>query len=152
MENQSNKLPEKSKIVHLEIDEAKNVRKESIGNNEELLEHSFKLLKRNIELLKDSQKWIKEMIRFSKENAKQDAFFKEQEVESSLNDHSYTVGDVEKEMQNIEKIETEIKEIHDLITESQLDIIKEQERLEMLNKMEVEFREILASINPEQEN
>lgn len=140
------------KLINLEIEEAKNVRVENIQNNEELLRYDFELLKGHIELLKQSESWIKEMMTHGKQNAEQDEFFKEHGLRSSLSERSYTVGDVEKEMQNIEEIKRIIKDIHDRISNAQLDIIQGQEYLRILEEMETEFKEMVTRITPEQQN
>ena len=130
----SNEKPESSKIIDEQLEALKKNTQENIEDNEFLLKHHFELLKRYIEILKDSEDWIKEMIAFSKQNEEMDNFFKEQGKESSFSSRSYTVEDVERELQNIEKIKSEIKEIHRLITDMQLDTVKEREDLDLLNE------------------
>ena len=140
------------KIIDETIQLSKKMTHENIQNNEMLLVYNFKLLKDNIQLLKDSKVRIKEMIQFSKGNEEMDLFFKEHGQESSFDKHSYSVGDVEKEMQSIEEIKSQIKELHESITNTQFDSMKEQEYLQRLEEAEKEFVEIVTWINPEQQN
>jgi hypothetical protein len=148
----SNEKPESSKIIDEQLEVLKKNTQENIEDNEFLLKHHFELLKGYIEILKDSENWIKEMIAFSKENEEMDNFFKEQGKESSFSSRSYTVEDVERELQNIEKIKSEIKEIHSLITDMQLDTVKEREDLDLLNELEKEFKEMVMRIAPDRLN
>ncbi len=148
----SNEKPESSKIIDEQLEALKKNTQENIEDNEFLLKHHFELLKRYIEILKDSEDWIKEMIAFSKQNEEMDNFFKEQGKESSFSSRSYTVEDVERELQNIEKIKSEIKEIHRLITDMQLDTLKEREDLDLLNELEKEFKETVMRIAPDRLN
>jgi hypothetical protein len=148
----SNEKPESSKIIDEQLEALKKNTQENIEDNEFLLKHHFELLKRYIEILKDSEDWIKEMIAFSKQNEEMDNFFKEQGKESSFSSRSYTVEDVERELQNIEKIKSEIKEIHRLITDMQLDTVKEREDLDLLNELEKEFKETVMRIAPDRLN
>lgn len=145
MENQS-------KIISLENEAARKIAQEGVQNDKVLLKYDFDLLKGNIDLLKQSEERVKEMIAFSKENAKQGAFLKEYGYESAMTAQSYTVGDIEKEMQSIQEIKDSVAKIHASITESQIDVLEKQELLNTLDEMDRDFRKIMVTIDPYQGN